>query len=77
MRELAELCKREQVALRNWIAQRKQGALRGLQEDVRQARAAAKAKRASLLAEVRRSAASEVERARQAVRADVSTRGLP
>ncbi len=72
MRELAELCKREQVALRSWIAQRKQVALRSLQEDVRQARAGAKAKRASLLAEVRRSAASDVERARQAVEIEVA-----
>jgi hypothetical protein len=67
MRELADLCKREQIALRNWVAERKQSALGALREDARRARAAAKVRRSELLAEARRSTSSAVEVARRAV----------
>jgi hypothetical protein len=67
MRELAELCKREQIALRSWIEERRRSALGTLRQDVRRARAAAKARRTELLAEARRSATSHVEVARRAL----------
>lgn len=71
MRELADLAKREQVALRAWVQQRRQDALRALRQDVQRARAAAKTRRSELLAEARRSGATQVEVARRAVEIEV------
>jgi hypothetical protein len=67
MRELAELGKRERAAMRAWIQEQRAAALASLGEEVRVARAAAKATRKQRLDEARRLSASQIDVARAAV----------